>query len=370
MKKKYAVFGAGNGGHAMAAELSLKGFEVKLFDFPEFEEALIPIKENKGITVISELDHFSKGKGEHFALIPSVTTDANEALDGVDVVMIVVPGYAHDRFIDEFCRRLHGGQTVVLNPGGVGGALQFKTALQKAESHNIYVAETATMLYSCRRKGPSQVHITGKKYQLPLGVFPNADNKKVLEILREAYPEFILAQNALETGLSRPAIAMHPVPVIMNAVKIEQMGSFPYRAYDITSTVAHVIDAIDTERMGILKALGLKPIPFKDLLTLFYGTKGKDFYETVINVPAYQNQNAPPDLRFRYITEDVPCMDVPAALLGNALGVPTPTLTAVVNLANAMHGADYWSSGRTLKKLGLAGLNKEQIIQYLETGKK
>ncbi len=369
-KKRYTVCGAGNGGHAMAAELALKGYDVTLFDFPEFEEAIIPIRGKKGITVLSEIDNFTRGKGEHFAEISTAITDADQALANADIVMIVAPAYAHDRFIKEFCGRLKNGQTVVLNPGGVGGAIQFKTALQKAGKPDVRVSETATMLYSCRRKGPAQVHVTGKKIQLLLGTFPNIDSPKVLETLKDAYPEFIPAQNALETGFSRPSIAMHPVPVIMNTTKIEQMGAYAYRAYDITPTVARVIEAIDQERMEILKSLDIKPIPLKDLLTLHYGTKGKDFFETVTHVPAYQNHHAPPAINYRYITEDVPFMDVPAVQLGNALGTPVPLLTAVVNFANAMLGTDFWQSGRTLEKLGLAGLNKDQIINFLETGKK
>ena len=370
VNKRYTVCGAGNGGHAMAAELALKGYDVKVFDFPEFENALIPIREKKGITVLSDIDNFTNGKGEHFADIPIATTDADEALADTDIVMIVAPAYAHDRFINEFCGRLRNGQTVVLNPGGLGGAIQFKAALQNAGTPDVRISETATMLYSCRLKGPAHVHVGGKKIQLLLGTFPNVDTPTVLESLKDAYPEFVPAKNALETGFSRPSIAMHPVPVIMNTTKIEQMGAYAYKAYDITPTIARVIEAIDRERMEILETLDMKPAPLKDMLTLHYGTTGKDFYETVTHVPAYQNHNAPPEINYRYITEDVPFIDVPAVQLGNALGIPVPMLTAVVHFANAMLGTDFWQSGRSLEKLGLAGLSKEQIIEFLETGKK
>jgi len=369
-KPKFTVCGAGNGGHAMAAELALKGYEVKMFDFPEFENALIPIREKKGITVFCDIDNFTKGKGEHFAHIPIATTDADEALAEADIVMIVAPAYAHDRFISEFGGRLRSGQTLILNPGGFGGAIQFKMALQRAGTPGVRVSESATMLYSCRLKGPAQVHVAGKKLQVLLGTFPNIDTPAVIESLKSAYPEFIPAQNALETGFARPSIAMHPVPVIMNTTNIEQKGAYAYTAYAITPTIARVIEAIDHERMQILKALNMKPAPLKDMLTLHYGVTGKDFYETVTRVPAYQNHNAPPKINYRYITEDVPFMDVPAVQLGNALGIPVPMLTAVVNFANAMLGTDFWQSGRSLDKLGLSGLSKDRMIAFLETGKK
>lgn len=36
--------------------------------------------------------------------------------------------------------------------------------------------------------------------------------------------------------------------------------------------------------------------------------------------------------------------------------------------ASAINGSDYYASGRTLEKLGMSGMNAEQINQFLQEG--
>ena len=48
--RKIAVLGAGNGGCAAAADLTLRGFEVRLFS--RSEETLMPIRKLGGITLV------------------------------------------------------------------------------------------------------------------------------------------------------------------------------------------------------------------------------------------------------------------------------------------------------------------------------
>ena len=51
MIEKIAIVGAGNGGKAAAVDLALQGKQVRLFEFPEFEDNLSDIIENR--TLIS-----------------------------------------------------------------------------------------------------------------------------------------------------------------------------------------------------------------------------------------------------------------------------------------------------------------------------
>ena len=41
---------------------------------------------------------------------------------------------------------------------------------------------------------------------------------------------------------------VHPLPMIMNAVRIDRDAPFKYDAYDITPSVANAIDRLDRER--------------------------------------------------------------------------------------------------------------------------
>ena len=107
MFKRIAVLGAGNGGKMMAAELSTAGWDLNLYEVPEFAERnLKTIRETGGIEVdISATPPDFKfpggGKGGFNKISGKVTTNMGEALEGVDLIMLVVPAFARGRFIKE-----------------------------------------------------------------------------------------------------------------------------------------------------------------------------------------------------------------------------------------------------------------------------
>ena len=165
-----------------------------------------------------------------------------------------------------------------------------------------------------------------------------------------------------------PGMLVHPLPMIMNAVRIDRDAPFKYDAYDITRSVANAIDGLDRERTAIIEALGGRPVPIKDVLTAYYGVSGADFYETVRKVPAYLGATAPADFKHRYIAEEVPTQIVPTAGIGRALGLETRMLDSVTALAGAINGEDYERSGWTVERLGIAGLSRDALLAFLDTG--
>ena len=50
--KKVAILGGGNGAHAMAADLTLKGLEVTICEAPDFEEAFRATLERQSIQMV------------------------------------------------------------------------------------------------------------------------------------------------------------------------------------------------------------------------------------------------------------------------------------------------------------------------------
>ena len=56
---------------------------------------------------------------------------------------------------------------------------------------------------------------------------------------------------------------------------------------------------------------------------------------------------------------------VPLASIGKMLNVPVPMMDMVISLANVMHAKDYWKEGRTVQKMGLAGLSVKDIRQHV-----
>ncbi|NIM46387.1 MAG: NADP transhydrogenase subunit alpha, partial [Nitrososphaeria archaeon] len=103
-------------------------------------------------------------------------------------------------------------------------------------------------------------------------------------------------------------------------------------------------------------------------LCISYGVKEESLYKTIQSIEAYKGVKAPKHLRHRYIFEDVPTGLVPYASLGEMIGVSTPSIKAFIRLASTLHGLDYWQEGRTVERLGLAGLSVEEITELVTEG--
>ncbi len=361
MMLKVAVLGAGHGGHAMAGHLALKGFPVRVFN--RFEEELIHLRERGGVTL--------EGAVEGFGGLELVSADAAEVVPWADVIMVVVPAFAH-RWMAEACApHLRDGQVVVLNPGRTGGALEFRSVLrERGVEAQVFVAEAQTLVYACRISGPARVRIAGLKRRVPLAALPASDTPKVLEKVGALYPQFVPAANVLETGLSNIGAVFHPATVLLNANRIEAREEFEfYRG--MTPTVARLLEAVDAERLAVARAFGLELDSAADwLLRAYEGVRGETLYERIQSNEAYRGIKAPKSLEVRYVLEDVPTGLVPFASLGELAGVPTPTCRALVDIFCALLGRDFWEEGRTAEKLGLAGMSADEIMEFVNTGVK
>jgi opine dehydrogenase len=364
---RYLVIGAGNGGCAQAAELSLRGRDITLFDYPAFESRLAPLRAAGGIQVESRVAHFTNGIGTHFAPLPRVVTDLAGAA-AADIIIVVVPGQHHAQVIASLLPHLRPGQLVLLNPGGVGGALVWADALRRAGSEGVLLAQAADLSYAGFRTPEAKVVVADKKKCVALGVFPQRDHLRVLDLLAADFPELALAGNVLQAGLLGPGMLVHPLPMLMNAVRIDREAPFTYDAYDITPSVARAVSALDRERMCIVAALGGTAQPIEAILTDYYGVTGDGFFDTVVKVPAYKGSCAPKDFTHRYIAEEIPTQIVPACGIARVLGVHTPMMEATAVLAGVVAGEDYLATGWTSAKLGIDGLDVATLHRFLREG--
>jgi opine dehydrogenase len=61
---------------------------------------------------------------------------------------------------------------------------------------------------------------------------------------------------------------------------------------------------------------------------------------------------------------------VPISEFGRALGLKTTVIDSLINIANTIFRKDYRKDGRNLTRLGLNGLDLEQIREIMIKGKK
>src|SRR5690606_15537731 len=132
-----------------------------------------------------------------------------------------------------------------------------------------------------------------------------------------------------------------------------------------------VTEAVDAERREVVKRLGLEPISLLQWYIRLYGhqgVKGETLYEATHNSPIWGPARAPDSLEHRYLTEDLPYGLVPISELGAQLGLETPVMNSVITLASAALGRDLRREGRSLRQVGLEGLDRDAIIRLCETG--
>lgn len=349
----FCVLGAGHGGLAMAAHLSISGCRVNLFNrTPSHIEA---IKTRGGINVDGEVSGF--------ASLNLISSDPAEAIHGCDVLMLVVPATAHRDIAGIIAPHLQDGQILVLNPGRTGGALEVGRIINQINPRvRPFLAEAQTLLYASRITNPGQVHIFSIKNSVPLAALPNYKIVDILPVVQKALPQFIPGDNVLKTSLNNIGAVFHPAITVLNAGRIEDThGNFEYYVEGVTPAVATVLEAIDAERVAVAAAMGIRVNTAREWLYLAYDAAGKTLHDAMKANVGYRGIKAPAIIEHRYISEDVPASLVPLASIGELLGVETPMIRSIINIASTMHGVDYWSIGRTVERLGLQGMSVKDI---------
>lgn len=361
-KPKFAVIGAGHGGLAMAGHLAIMGFEVNLYN--RSEERLWGVKSTGGIRI--ESDFGLEGFGE----IRIATTDMKEAIENVDIIMVVVPATAHRFIAEQMGPHLKDGQIIVLNPGRTFGALEFKQVLNSMNiKTDVIIAETQTFIYASRAIGPGQAKIFRIKNSIPIASIRAHLIPEVLKKLRIAYPQFVPGDNIFKTSFDNIGAVFHPTLCILNAGWIEDVSDFQFYVQGVTPSVAKVLEEVDSERVKVAEALGIRSLTAREWLYLAYSASGDTLYDAMMANPGYRGILAPKRLNMRYLTEDVPTSLVPIASVGKKLGVETPTINSLIHLASLLNQTDYWEIGRTVERLNIADLSLREL-RLLAIGEK
>ncbi|MHB0912235.1 MAG: NAD/NADP octopine/nopaline dehydrogenase family protein [Armatimonadota bacterium] len=362
---KFAVMGAGHGGTAMAGHLSLMGFDVSLWN--RSENRIRYIQAAGGVDIVSD-HHDLIPHG--FARIETATADPAEAIAGREIIMVVVPSTGHSFVAEQIAPHLVDGQMVVLNPGRTGGALEVHRVIRDSGCRaDVVVAEAQTFIYASRSVNPAQTKIFRIKNSIPVAALPAHRTPEVVKALRTAFPQFVPGDNVMKTSLDNIGAIFHPAVTVLNAGRIESThGDFDYYTEGITPSVALILEKLDAERVAVAESLGFRAMTAREWLYIAYDAAGRTLHEAMRANRGYDGIKAPKSLFTRYINEDIPMSLVPIASLGRLVEVPTPTIDSIILLGSILHGADFWETGRTVEKLGLAGKSLKEIRQFVLNG--
>ncbi|MFQ5895980.1 MAG: NAD/NADP octopine/nopaline dehydrogenase family protein [Nitrospinota bacterium] len=355
---RIAVLGAGAGGLATAAHLSLTGHKVSIWS--AFEEELKPLRAQGGVR--------ATGVVEGVAKLASITADPAEALEGADLILLVTTSQGHAPVAGAIAPWVREGQVVVVCPGHTGGALEvFRIFRERGAPFHVPVAETYSLHYSSRIAEAGIVRVTTLKRTLPTAVLPARATSYAMGLIRQAYPQWAPRENALATSFQNVGGVLHVAPLILNAGRVESGQRFQHYLEGITPSVAQVVLTTDRERLAVARAYDASVLDVTSLLREVYGASG-DSLEEVRQV--YQGSMAPMRLEHRYLLEEIPFSFVPLSALAHLAGLTTPVTDSLVALGGALLGRDFWAEGRSLGAMGLEGLSLERVRWYVETGER
>jgi opine dehydrogenase len=351
------IIGAGNSGLAMAAHLSKEGNRVTLWNRTRSNIAkLIDTKEINRSGLID-------GKIK----VDCVTDDIEKAIEAADVIMVTTPANSHKEIAEEIARIIKKEVVIVLNPGRTFGALEFREVYEK-NNHKIKqsIAETQTIIYTCRRTGEDSVNIIALKSDILISTFNAAENKTIIERLPICLRRyFIPARSMIETSIGNIGMILHCAPLLLNAGWTESTSNIYKYYYDgITPSIGRFIEKIDRERVSVSAALGLTVETTREWLKRTYHVQGESLYDCIQNNEAYKTIDAPASLQHRYIFEDVPCGLVPLEAVGINLGLNMKNTSLVIDLACSLNETDYRKIGRNLESLFGKGQNNAFDFLY------
>ena len=362
---KVSVMGSGGGALAVAADLARSGREVVLADLPQFMDNLVPVKERGGVNVTT---------GWHgIELLPvEVAPDVSSAVADAELVIVVVPCFGHEPFMDALAPVLRAGQSLLFFGEG-SGALVARRALG-GTGDDVRVGETNTLPYLARPAGPGTVVADRKSGGVLLAGLPSSSTAALLDLVTDVWPYISAAESVWETVLINFNAIDHVATMLSNAGSLEnRTGGMLLWGEGATPSVVRVIEAVDDELLYIRTALGLRDTRrYRDFLIAqgFAPDAGPDLFD-VMRASKLVSSVAPtgPDaLQSRYVTEDVPYALVLASSIGREVNVETPVIDGLVAIASAMLGRDFRAEGRNLASLGLSGLGVDGLRVYAATG--
>ena len=358
-----AIMGAGNGGCAAAADLGMRGYDVRLWG--RSAATTDPLQARGGIEYEGVL-------GEGCVRPGMITNDPAAAVKGADAILILAPALAHESITSLITPQLVPDQVLMAAPGQTLTLLP--NTLRRLGRADLPVCVSSTLPYICRKIAPERVRISRASARLRFAAFPGTQTQTLAERLRPLFPAIFPVPTVLDTLFPYANAIHHPPALLCNIGRIESTGGDYCHYYEgITPSVGRLIDRLDEERCAIAAAYGcrmdrLAEHFFQMGYTDAKGRAGGTAYDVFHNSEPNRWIKAPATIDHRFLNEDIPFGLVPFSELARLARVPTPVTDAVITLASAITGKSYREAGLNLGKMGIEGLDVGGVRRLVEQG--
>jgi opine dehydrogenase len=384
MAKPVAILGGGACGQMFAAEFTLAGYDVRLYDLPELaERSLGHVLKDQEIEITGAQANFKWFRREGKAKISVVTTDISKAMRGAGLVLVAIPAIGHKPFFERMIPSLEDGQVVSVFPDNFGCLRLRHMMRQQGCKADVVIGGWTSMPYGVRVVEPGKLNCLIRTRDVLGDALPGKDGDGFFDVLKDipafdGTVEVGRGDTILGVDLSNPNPVVHVPGSVLNvgAMEVSEMegtlgipkGKYSMYKYGMSPAVSRVQLAFYREEQKIAEAMGVKMIQYREDQFFWKGSvMGVEFWApfTDVIIPPIEG---PTSIEHRYFSEDIPVGTVMRYHLARKFGVEVPIIESMVRVGSAVCGKDFLKEGTTLEDLGIADLNKEQIIEYIRHG--
>jgi hypothetical protein len=306
-----------------------------------------------------------------------VTNDASVAAKA-DVIILAVPSFAHEEYFTKLGPHMKPGTVVAAMPARSGGDILFSKCLGAKASEMTFVG-FETLPWACRfTEWGQSATILGTKQSILAAVTPASQAAKSIGYLQGlfgVFPQITKSPNNLGISLRNPGQVIHP-GVMYGRWSPEAgwdgkpVAEKPLFYQGVDEFTAGVLTGISDEVQATARKMeSLVPgLDLGDAATIYdwymacYSDQIEDSstLKLAMNTcKAYVGLTHPckeegggfmPDLKYRYLSEDVPTGLCFSKGLAEILEVPTPTMDKVMMWAQECIGLEIMVDGKMCGK--------------------
>jgi len=301
-----------------------------------------------------------------------ITNDPSVAKDA-DVIILAVPSFAHGEYFEKFAPYMKPGTIVGVMPARSGGDILFASKLGDKAKDMVFVG-FETLPWACRfSEWGRKATILGTKNTILAAVTPPSAKAKALGTLQGllgVYPFIVESPSNLGISLRNPGMVVHPGVMYgrwgPESWDQKPKGKKPLFYQGVDDFTEKVLLGMTDEVQTVCRKME-KLVPglsLTDACTLkqwyldCYGGQMSDTstlkgcmntnkaYDGLTHPCNGEEGNYMPDLKYRYLAEDVPTGLCFAKGMAEILSVPTPTIDKVIIWAQECIGLEIMVDGK------------------------
>lgn len=384
LEKPVAVLGGGACAQTFAAEFTLTGFQVRLYELPELAaETLGEVPKTGEIELGGKQLNFKWFKREGVAKVALVTTEISEALRGAGLVIVAIPAKGHKPFFEKMIPCLEDGQIVSIFPDNFGSLMLRNMMREKGCDVDVIIGGWSSMPYGVRMIEPGKLDCILRIRGLICDALPSKDGDTFFETLKgipafDGTVELKRGDTIVAVDLSNPNPVIHVPGSMLNvgAMEVTEMeetlgipkGKYSMYKHGMSPAVSRVQFAFYQEERKIANAMGIKMPEYREDQFFWKASiMGIEYWAPFVDV-IMPPIVGPDSVEHRYFTEDIPVGTVMRYHLAKEFGVDVPIIESLIRLGSVVCKRDFLKEGISPKQLGIKDLSREQIIRYVREG--